>query len=74
MVRKDITKPNLLKALSALENGSHLGIPGVELIPVDAFRLVPAQDVGYMTIDGESIPIGPIQAQIMPTVINIFVK
>ena len=60
--------------MSDLEKGTHVNIPGVEVIPVSACRLVPAMDVGYLTTDGESIPVGPIQAQVMPTEINVFVK
>ena len=61
--------------MSKIEEGKHESITGVEMIPVTAFRLIP-QDLesGYLTTDGESIPIGPIQAQILPSMACLNVK
>ncbi|XP_042891190.1 sphingosine kinase 2-like [Penaeus japonicus] len=65
LVRGNATKANVLKFLLGLD-GSHLNIPGVELIPVDAMRVVPNTTKGTLTVDGEVIPWGPIQANILP--------
>ena len=87
LVRKHIPKSDLLKIIFEAEEGRHVNIPGVDLIPVTAFRMVPensgkgSQDSGNgnkfsgnMTSDGESLPVGPIQAQIMPNMATLYVK
>jgi hypothetical protein len=57
-----------------MEKGQHIHIPGVEIIPVTAFRLIPGDQTGFLTVDGENIPVGPIQAQTMPSMVNLFIK
>ncbi|XP_037804984.1 sphingosine kinase 1-like [Penaeus monodon] len=64
LVRGNATKANVLKFLLGLD-GSHLNIPGVELIPVDAMRVIPRTAKGTLTVDGEVIPWGPIQANML---------
>ncbi|XP_047488710.1 sphingosine kinase 2-like [Penaeus chinensis] len=64
LVRGNATKANVLKFLLGLD-GSHLNIPGVELIPVDAMRVIPHTAKGTLTVDGEVIPWGPIQANML---------
>lgn len=64
LVRGNATKANVLKFLLGLD-GSHLSIPGVELIPVDAMRVIPRTAKGTLTVDGEVIPWGPIQANML---------
>lgn len=36
------------------------------MLPVLAFRLEPETDGSYITVDGEVVEYGPIQAEIMP--------
>ena len=75
LVRKGVSKSRLLKLLMESESGNHVKIPGIDIIPVKAFRMVPTDnDSGFLTMDGESIPVGPIQAQIVPSMLNLFVK
>ena len=61
-----------------METGKHVNIPGIELIPVRAIRLEPlgnpAQGYGLMTMDGEVIPTGIVQAHIMPSASKVFIK
>ena len=46
-------------------DGSHLSLPGVELVPCEALRLVPGRGRrGNMTLDGEVIPWRPTHAQV----------
>lgn len=66
MVRGDATKSSITKFLLGMD-GSHINIPGVEMIPVEAFRVEPSGKSGYLTVDGEVIPWGPLQAQILPS-------
>ena len=78
IVRGGISKKNLLQMLMEMETGKHVNIPGIELIPVRAIRLEPLgnpnQGAGIMTMDGEVIPTGVVQAHIMPSVAKVFVK
>ena len=83
LIRKGATKNNLLKFMIEMEKGKHTKIPNVEIIPVTAFRLIPEtrnnnsnspEAEGHLTIDGENITVGPIQAQILPSTAKIFVK
>lgn len=75
LVRKEVPKGALLKFLNEVEEGKHVHTPGVELIPVEAFRLIPLdRESGYMTTDGESIPVGPVQAQVMKSMVNLYIK
>ncbi|XP_064087561.1 sphingosine kinase 2-like [Macrobrachium nipponense] len=66
LVRGDATKSSITKFLLGMD-GSHINIPGVEMIPVEAFRVEPSGKSGYLTVDGEVIPWGPLQAQILPS-------
>ena len=75
IIRKNVTKSDLLKLMAKIEEGKHETVAGVEVIPVTAFRLIPHDvDVGYLTTDGESIPVGPVQAQILPSIASLYVK
>jgi sphingosine kinase len=41
------------------------------MIPVTAFRLVPETSGGHITVDGETVDYGPIQAEMMPSLVNV---
>eukprot|EP00092_Neocalanus_flemingeri_P004136 GFUD01004450.1.p1 GENE.GFUD01004450.1~~GFUD01004450.1.p1 ORF type:complete len:382 (+),score=76.64 GFUD01004450.1:72-1217(+) len=63
----------MLKFLLKMEAGSgeHVNMPGIEMIPVRGFRLEPLEDRGYMTVDGELVKLGIMQASVMPSVARI---
>ena len=42
----------------------HIYLPGVEMIPVRAFRITPLEDRGLMTVDGELVPRGVMQVNL----------
>lgn len=46
-------------------------VPQAEMIPVTAFRLEPETSGGHMTVDGEVVDYGPIQAELMPSLANV---
>ena len=73
-----MTRANLLKTLLKLEKGKHIGIPGIEIIPVNAVRIEPIdkdkESKGTMTVDGELIESGPIQCHIMQHAAKIYSK
>ncbi|XP_046747091.1 sphingosine kinase 1-like isoform X1 [Diprion similis] len=72
IIRAGITRAHLLQFLLGLSNGSHLNCPGVEMIPVKAFRIEPAEGmVGYLTVDGEAVDYGPLQAEVFPSLANV---
>jgi sphingosine kinase len=58
--------------MTALETGSHVSHPEVEVVPVSAFRLEPAEETGYLTVDGEVLPqVEPVQVQVLPSIAKI---
>ncbi len=46
-------------------NAGHIGKTGVEIIPVRAFRFEPIEPIGYLGIDAENFPFGPVQGQVL---------
>ncbi|KAK7793386.1 hypothetical protein R5R35_009266 [Gryllus longicercus] len=71
VIRAGITRAQLLQFLLGLSSGSHLTCPRAEMIPVTAFRLEPEAGTGHMTVDGELVDYGPIQAELMPSLANV---
>ena len=70
-IRGDATRAQVLHFLTALDAGSHINLPYVYLVPVHAFRLEPHSTDGRITIDGELIDCGPIQAEVLPSIARI---
>ena len=65
------------------KKGSHVKIPGVEVIPVQAARIEPLPNgegrgqedkMGRMALDGELVETTAIQAHVMPKVAKVFTK
>lgn len=65
-VRAGISRATLLRLFLAMERGAHLSLtsPYVSHIPARAFRLQPLSPRGTLTVDGELVPYGPLQAQV----------
>jgi len=54
------------------ETGNHIYHENVEMLAVKAFRLEPMnRSVGNLTVDGEKLNTGPIQAFVLPSACNI---
>lgn len=73
-----ISRSQLLTFLLGLSSGTHIEPNNelIELVPVRAFRLVPDEgpsDVGHLSVDGEKVEYGPIQAEIFSGLVNIMV-
>lgn len=66
-----LSKSQVLTFLISLESGKHVDLSYVNMVPVRAFRLEPLDDVGVLTIDGERIETGPVQARVLPSVANV---
>lgn len=67
-IRAGISRPALLKLFLAMEKGTHLssGCPHLVYEKVLALRLEPHSSQGVITVDGETVEYGPIQAQVHP--------
>ncbi|CAF3580099.1 unnamed protein product [Adineta steineri] len=62
------TRLNLAKTLLSLSDGKHFEYDFVEWMPVRAFRIVPAATDGNLMIDGEKVPYGPLQGEVLPSI------
>ncbi|XP_034394877.1 sphingosine kinase 1 [Cyclopterus lumpus] len=67
-VTAGISRPALLRLFLAMEKGGHLacGCPHLVYEKVKALRLEPVSPQGMITVDGEVVEYGPVQAQIHP--------
>ncbi|TDH02728.1 hypothetical protein EPR50_G00155570 [Perca flavescens] len=67
-VTAGISRPALLRLFLAMEKGGHLecGCPHLVYEKVKALRLEPISPQGMITVDGEIVEYGPVQAQIHP--------
>ncbi|KAM3863629.1 sphingosine kinase 1-like [Diretmus argenteus] len=67
-VTSGISRPALLRLFLAMEKGAHLacGCPHLVYEKVKALRLEPLSPKGMITVDGEMVEYGPVQAQIHP--------
>ncbi|XP_056143636.1 sphingosine kinase 1-like [Lampris incognitus] len=67
-VTAGISRPALLRLFLAMEKGAHLacGCPHLVYEKVRALRLEPLSPQGMITVDGEMVEYGPVQAQIHP--------
>ena len=72
--RKNTNRLKMLRIMLGYSTGAHLDIDGVELIPVTYFKMVPISQGSYLTVDGEVVKNGSIEAEILPKAINIFSK
>ena len=57
----------VLSMFLGVEDGSHIGAKGLELLKVKAFRLEPMErsstQPGILDVDGEAVPFGAIEAK-----------
>lgn len=65
-VRAGISRATLLRLFFAMERGTHhtVSSPYVSHVTCRAFRLQPLSARGTLTVDGELVPYGPLQAQV----------
>ncbi|XP_076619564.1 sphingosine kinase 2 isoform X2 [Colletes latitarsis] len=72
IVKAGITRASLLQFLLGLSSGTHLTRSGIDMIPVKAFRIEPEEGVnGHITVDGERVDYGPLQAEIYPSLASV---
>ncbi|KAK7939679.1 hypothetical protein WMY93_003005 [Mugilogobius chulae] len=72
-VTAGISRPTLLRLFLAMEKGGHLdyGCPYLVYEKVKAFRLEPLNPQGMITVDGEPVEYGPLQAQVHPRIARL---
>uniref|UniRef100_A0A3P9BMD4 sphingosine kinase n=1 Tax=Maylandia zebra TaxID=106582 RepID=A0A3P9BMD4_9CICH len=72
-VTAGISRPALLRLFLAMEKGGHLacGCPHLVYEKVKALRLEPITPQGMITVDGEVVEYGPVQAQIHPGIARL---
>ncbi|XP_057652180.1 sphingosine kinase 2-like [Diorhabda carinulata] len=78
IVQAGATRSQLLHFLLGLSTGAHATKKSqdglVQLIPVNAFRIEPdMSEEGYITVDGELVEYGPVQAEIFPSLCKVMV-
>ncbi|TDG39203.1 hypothetical protein AWZ03_014375 [Drosophila navojoa] len=74
IIRAGVGRSQLLNFLLGMHNGTHLPMeqdPHIQVMPVRAFRIEPSGSHGILTIDGERVDYGPIQAEVFPGLINV---
>uniref|UniRef100_A0A3P9NMF6 sphingosine kinase n=1 Tax=Poecilia reticulata TaxID=8081 RepID=A0A3P9NMF6_POERE len=74
-VRAGISRTTLLRLFFAMEKGTHHSVnsPYVSHVSCKAFRLQPLSPRGTLTVDGELVPYGPLQAQVHPAMARVIV-
>lgn len=76
LIRGGISRPHLLSFLYNMSTGSHLPEKNneyIKVLQVRAFRLEPHDDHGIITVDGEQIEFGPLQAEILPGISRVMI-
>ena len=73
-IRAPMSRGRLVQLMLSMENGSYLQHEGQELVKVKAFRLEPLESKGTLSVDGEVVDYGPIQAQVLPSMARVLAK
>lgn len=71
VIRAGVSRAQVMYFLASLQTGDHVHSPYVDVTPIHAFRLQPSQQDGFMTVDGEVIPCGAIQAEVLPSIARV---
>jgi len=67
LIRKGVSRKNMFSWFLYQDKGYHVEMPCVDIVPVTWVKIEPATKSGNMTIDGEVVDFGPIEARIMPS-------
>ncbi|XP_068141198.1 sphingosine kinase 1 [Drosophila tropicalis] len=75
IIRAGVGRPQLLNFLLSMNSGTHLpetnDDPYIQVVAVEAFRIEPSGKQGILTVDGERVDYGPIQAEVFPGMIKV---
>ena len=72
VVRRGVSKLELLSALLSCAKGEHLFLPSVEYYKVRSFRVEPLTSRGILAVDGEPVDYSPIQLQVHRGMARVF--
>jgi sphingosine kinase len=72
VIRAPCSRYKVAKALLSLASGTHTSMDAVEFIECVAYRLEPLSSGSYNDLDGERIEDGPVQANVLPSVVQVF--
>lgn len=71
VIRGNVSRYRLVRIMLAVDDGSHVNMPGNEMITCRAYRLEPLVEGSFNDLDGEVVEPGPIQAQVLPGIVQI---
>lgn len=74
IIRSGVSRHQLLNFMLSLNTGTHLPMgedPFIKVVACRAFRIEPQSSDGILVVDGERVDYGPIQAEVMPGLINV---
>ncbi|KAH8271141.1 hypothetical protein KR018_001285 [Drosophila ironensis] len=74
IIRSGVSRHQLLNFMLSLNSGTHLPVgddPFIKVVACKAFRIEPTGSDGILVVDGERVDYGPIQAEVMPGLINV---
>ncbi|MCU0538066.1 MAG: hypothetical protein MUD14_29620 [Hydrococcus sp. Prado102] len=74
VIRRGISRLQLLFAFLRSANGKHISLPYVEYYKVRSFRLEPLCDRGILAIDGEQVEHLPLQMHVLRGIARIFAR
>uniref|UniRef100_A0A1Q3G0Z1 sphingosine kinase n=1 Tax=Culex tarsalis TaxID=7177 RepID=A0A1Q3G0Z1_CULTA len=76
IIKAGASRAQLLSFMLGLGSGTHIPTQDneyIQMVPVTAFRIEPVGTTGHMTVDGEDVEYGPIQAEIFPSLARVMV-
>ncbi|XP_050334164.1 sphingosine kinase 1 [Bactrocera neohumeralis] len=74
IIRSGISRSQLLNFLMGMSSGTHVPVTNnefVKMVPVTALRIEPYDNEGILTVDGERIEFGPLQAELLPSMVRV---
>lgn len=74
IIRSGISRSQLLNFLMGMSSGTHVPVTDnefVKMVPVTALRIEPYDNEGILTVDGERIEFGPLQAEMLPGMVRV---
>ena len=63
-ISSSLSRKDMLDVLTGADTGHHMTMQGVGYVDCKAFRLVPVTPEGLLTVDGEEVHYGPMQAEV----------
>lgn len=72
MIRKPMSRLQMVKVLLSMDAGQHTALKGVEMVQCTAWRLEPTGS--FNVVDGERVEDGVVQAQVVPKSMQVFGK